>query len=134
MTEQGLKQRTKAFALRVIKLVNSLSRSETARVLGNQLLRSGTSVGANYRAACRARSTAEFISKLNVAEEEADESSYWMELITESGLMKQKRMISLMREAEELTAILAASIITASKHKSRSNSYKSQITNHKSKK
>ncbi len=76
-----LKKRTKAFALRVIALVESLPRSRTANVIGNQLLRSGTSVGANYRSACRGRSTAEFISKMGIVEEEADESLFWMELL-----------------------------------------------------
>lgn len=90
MTKDDMKKRTKQFALRVIKLVNSLLKNQEGKVLGNQLLRSGTSVGANYRSACRARSTADFISKINIAEEEADESLYWMELITESNLMEAK--------------------------------------------
>jgi len=76
-----LKKRTKAFALRVIALVESLPRSRTANVIGNQLLRSGTSVGANYRSACRGRSPAEFVSKMGIVEEEADESLFWMELL-----------------------------------------------------
>ncbi|MDI6779789.1 MAG: four helix bundle protein [Bacteroidota bacterium] len=105
-------RRTKEFALRVIKLVNFLPRSQTGKVLGNQLLRSGTSVGANYRAACNARSKADFISKLGISQEEADESSYWMELIIESGLMQ---------ESHELTAILTASLITSKQRKSKSN-------------
>ncbi len=80
MTEKELKQRTKSFALRVLKLIDSLPDSRSARILANQLGRSGTSVGANYRAACRSRSTAEMISKISVVEEEADESAFWMEL------------------------------------------------------
>ena len=81
MTEEELKNRTKSFALRVIKLVNSLPRNQMGKVLGNQLWRAGTSVGANYRAVCRARSRADFVSKLGVVEEEVDESAYWMEIM-----------------------------------------------------
>src|SRR2546428_403954 len=109
MTESEMKQRTKAFALRVIKLVGSLPGSLIARRLGDQLLRSGTSVAANYRAACRARSKADFISKLGVVEEEADESSLWMELLIESGLVPGHRLEKLLDEANQLTAILVAS-------------------------
>ena len=87
MTEPEMKKRTKAFALRVIKLVQTVSSDFVGRRLGDQLLRSGTSVAANYRAACRARSKADFISKLGIVEEEADESALWMELLTESGLV-----------------------------------------------
>ena len=109
MTESEMKQRTKAFALRVIKLVNSLSRELVARRLGDQLLRSGTSVGANYRAVCRARSKADFVSKLGIVEEEADESAFWMELLIESGLVPQGRLEKLLDEANQLTAIMVAS-------------------------
>ena len=109
MTEIEMKQRTKAFALRVIKLVNSLSRELVARRLGDQLLRSGTSVGANYRAVCRARSKADFINKLGIVEEEADESAFWMELLIESGLVPQCRLEKLLDEANQLTAIMVAS-------------------------
>jgi four helix bundle protein len=109
MTESEMKQRTKTFALRVIKLVNSLSRELAARRLGDQLLRSGTSVGANYRAVCRARSKADFISKLGIVEEEADESAFWMELLIESGLVPQHRLEKLLDEANQLTAIMVAS-------------------------
>lgn len=119
MKETDLRNRTKQFALRVIKVVNSLPRNQTARVLGNQLLRSGTSVGANYRSACRARSTADFVSKLGIVVEEADESLYWMELIVDSGLVPTKRMTNIMQEANELTAIFTASILTAKGHKSK---------------
>lgn len=113
MTEEELKSRTKQFALRVINLVNVLPKSQVGKVLGNQLLRSGTSVGANYRAACRARSHADFISKLGLVEEEADESLYWMELIVDSGLVKEKRMRDIMQEANELIAIFTASLKTS---------------------
>jgi four helix bundle protein len=89
MTEAELLQRTKTFALRVIKLVNALPNNTAGRAIGNQLIRSGTSVAANYRAACRGRSKAEFIAKLGTVEEEADESALWMELIIESKLMDE---------------------------------------------
>ena len=109
MTESEMKQRTKAFALRVIKLVNSLSKDLVSRRLGDQLLRSGTSIAANYRAACRARSKADFISKLGIVEEEADESALWMELLIESGMVPQRRLEKLLDEANQLTAIVVAS-------------------------
>ena len=117
MTEQDLRKRTKQFALRVIKLVNALPKTQTGKVIGNQLLRSGTSVGANYRAACRARSQADFISKLGIVLEEADESLYWMELIVESNLLHEKQMTSIMQEADELVSIFSASLKTAKKRK-----------------
>ena len=113
MTETELKQRTKQFALRVIKLVTSLPNTKVGRAIGTQLVRSGTSVGANYRAACRGRSKPEFISKLGIVEEEADESAYWMELIIDASLLPKDRVASLHQEACELTAIMAASRITA---------------------
>ena len=109
MTESEMKQRTKAFALRVIKLVSSLSKDLVSRRLGDQLLRSGTSVAANYRAVCRARSKADFISKLGIVEEEADESALWMELLIESGMVPQRRLEKLLDEANQLTAIVVAS-------------------------
>jgi len=114
MTEIELKYRTKAFALRVIKLASSLSKDFAGRRLGDQLLRSACSVAANYRAACRARSKADFISKLGIAEEEADESLFWMELLVESGLVPSKRLEQLLKEADELTAIFVASRKTSS--------------------
>jgi len=89
MTEDDLKKRTKLFALRILKLVAALPKTLAGRTIGGQLVRSGTSVAANYRAACRARSKAEFISRLGVVEEEADESALWLELIMESQLMKK---------------------------------------------
>lgn len=115
MDEKELKLRTKQFALRVIKLVESLPNDQVARVLGNQLLRAGTSVGANYRAACRSKSPADFISKMGTVEEEADESGYWMELLLDSGRIKATKISALMQEAEELTAIAVSSINTARK-------------------
>ncbi|MEX1330645.1 MAG: four helix bundle protein [Desulfobacterales bacterium] len=91
MNTEDFKNRTKAFALRVIRLTEALPKNQTANVIGKQLLRCGTSVGANYRAACRARSTPEFIAKMGIVEEECDESMYWMELIVEAGLMEGKK-------------------------------------------
>ncbi len=109
-----LKKRTKAFALRVIRVVGSLPRGpQAADVIGKQLLRSATSVGANYRAACRARSSAEFCSKMGIVEEEADESVYWLELLIESGLVREELLTDLLAEANELVAIVVASIKTA---------------------
>jgi len=109
MTEKELKDRTKAFALRALKLIDTLPDTRSGRVLANQLGRSGTSVGANYRAACRSRSTAEMISKLSVVEEEADESAFWMELVADHGLMPAPKVAPLLQEAGELTAIMVAS-------------------------
>ncbi|HEY5552043.1 MAG TPA: four helix bundle protein [Opitutaceae bacterium] len=128
MNENELKQRTKTFALRVLKLIDSLPGTRSGRILANQLGRSGTSVGANYRSACQSRSTAEMISKLAVVEEEADESGFWMELIAGHGLVAARKIASLHKEAGELTAIMVASRRTLSK---RSN--KSKIENRKSK-
>jgi four helix bundle protein len=119
MSNENLKIRTKQFALRVIKLVESLPHDMTSNVLGRHLLRSGTSVGANYRAACRSKSVADFISKMGTVEEEADESGYWMELLVESGKIKPAKLSALMQEAGELTAIAVASINTARKSGSR---------------
>jgi four helix bundle protein len=115
MDEKELKQRTKQFALRVIKLVDALPKTTVGRAIANQLMRAGTSVGANYRAACRSRSKAEFIAKIGTVEEEADESAYWLELIIESGLMKPALVNLLLQEANELVAIMASSRISASK-------------------
>ena len=112
-----LKARTKSFALRIIKVVDALPNTRSANVIGHQLLRSGTSVGANYRAACWARSTAEFFAKLGVVEEEADESGYWLELLVDSGLIPKKKLSALMKEADELVAITVASIKTARKRR-----------------
>lgn len=108
-----LKKRTKAFALRIIKLVESLPKTRTASVLGTQLLKAGTSVAANYRAACRARSKPEFIAKMGVVEEEADESICWLELLTESGLLKNTETDELVDEADQILAMVVSSINTA---------------------
>ena len=117
MTPEELKGRTKKFALRVLKLYNNLPKGKDAGVLGLQLLRAATSVGANYRAACRARSNADFISKITVVEAEADECAYWIELFIESGIIKKKLLESLLKEANELTAIFTASASTAKRKK-----------------
>jgi four helix bundle protein len=117
MEHKDLKQRTKKFALRIIELVEALPRGRTADVIGMQLLRSGTSVGANYRAACRAKSQADFIAKMGIVEEETDESLYWMELLIDAGIVESKRLESLMKEADELLAITVASIKTARRTK-----------------
>ena len=123
MTQDELKARTKKFAIRVINLVNALPNTSAGRAIGNQLIRSGTSVGANYRAICRARSTKEFISKLGIVIEEADESSFWMELIIEANVLPKQKVQVLLQESDELTAIFVSSIKTAKS--------KSAIQNHK---
>jgi len=113
MNEEELKKRTKQFGLRVIKLVEALPNTSTARMIGHQLLRSGMSVGANYRAACRGRSKAEFIAKAGISLEEADECLYWMELLQEARIISTERLKDLMKETDELVAIFTASIKTA---------------------
>jgi four helix bundle protein len=104
-----LKARTKQFALRVMKLVDALPRTIQGRAIARQIIRSATSVAANYRAACRARSRAEFIAKIGVVEEEADETCFWLELIIDSRLLTEARVRRLLSEAGELVAIMAAS-------------------------
>ncbi len=113
MDKEEMKRRTKQFALRVIRLTEVLPKAQTAQVIGRQLLRSATSVAANYRAACRAKSTADFISKMGTVEEEADESLFWMELLVEAEIVKQEKLELLIKEADELVAITVASINTA---------------------
>ena len=115
MNANEMKIRTKSFALRIIKLVNLLPKGRASDVIGRQLLRSGTSVGANYRAACRAKSPADFINKMAIVEEEADESIFWMELLVDSGLVNEQRIKDLMVEANEVLAITVASINTSRK-------------------
>jgi four helix bundle protein len=119
MTPDEMKKRTKSFALRVIELVESLPRNRVTEVIGRQLLRAATSVGANYRAACRAKSRADFISKMGTVEEEVDETSYWIELLEESGKVKTQQLDALKREADELTSIIVASINTAKQSRGR---------------
>lgn len=114
LSPEAMKARTKQFALRIIRVVQALpERNRTADVIGRQLLRAGTSVGANYRAACRAKSRADFISKMGTVEEEADEVLYWMELLIESNLVKKEKLESLMAEGHEIVAIIVSSINTA---------------------
>ena len=108
-----LKRRTKQFALRIIKLVESLPKTQTARTIGGQLLRSCTSVPANYRAACRARSSADFISKLGIVEEETDESVFWIEMLVDTELVNARLVQDLLDEGNQLTAIWVSSINTA---------------------
>ena len=112
MNEQEFKDRTKKFGVRVIRVVSALPRGPVADILGRQLLRAGTSVGANYRAACRGRSAADVISRLSIVEEEADESLFWMELLIEARLISDKKLASLMSEGNELIAMVVASIKT----------------------
>jgi four helix bundle protein len=113
MTPEDLKKRTKAFALRIIRLAESLPKSRTTDVIGRQLLRCGTSVGANYRAACRARSRADFIAKTKIVEEECDEALYWIELLVEGGLVEAARVEDLMTEGNAILSMVVASIKTA---------------------
>ncbi len=112
MTKEEMLKRTKAFALRVIKAVNAPPKGGVPDILGRQMLRSGTSVGANYRAACRAKSTSDFVNKLKIVEEECDETRYWMELLAESGTFPQKRLESLMQEATEILSIIVSALRT----------------------
>jgi four helix bundle protein len=126
MNETELKERTKQFALTVMKLLDAMPKTAAGRALGNQLIRSGTSVGANYRAACRSRSKAEFIAKIGTVAEEADESAFWLELIMDGGLVNLELVSPLHQEAEELTAIFTASGRTA-----KANNPKSTIRNQK---
>jgi four helix bundle protein len=112
MTEKEFKDRTRKLSLAIIRLVEGLPRTRTADVIGKQLLRSGTSVGANYRAACRGLSTADVLAKLGDVEEEADESLYWMELLAESGTVSEGRMACEMKEMDEILRMTVASIKT----------------------
>ncbi len=105
---EDLRQRTKKFANRIIRLFKALPRTGEAEVIGKQLLRAGTAVGANYRAACRGRSRAEFVSKLGIVIEEADETIYWLELMSDNEIVPSKRLGDLLKEAHELTAIFTA--------------------------
>ncbi|MFQ5772776.1 MAG: four helix bundle protein [bacterium] len=117
MEREEMKRRTKQFALRIIKLCNSLPKDKTSDVIRGQLIRAGTSVGSNYRAACRAKSNADFLYKLKIVEEEADESLYWMELLIEAELVEQNRLLDLMEEGDEIIALVVSSIKTARKNK-----------------
>jgi four helix bundle protein len=114
--KQELLGRTKMFALRSLRLVDHLPRTMSGRAIGNQLVRSATSVGANYRAACRSRSRAEFAAKLGIVAEEADESVYWLELISEGKLLPEAKVTDLLKEANELTAIFTSARRTSSQN------------------
>jgi four helix bundle protein len=113
MTPEELKERTKHFALRSIRLCDSLPRTRMGNIIAGQLVRCATSVGANYRAACRARSEPDFLSKVGITLEEADESIYWMEIIVESGMQPLERVEALLKEGNELVAIFVSSLKTA---------------------
>jgi four helix bundle protein len=112
MNEREFKERTKRVGLRVVRLVESLPQSKTADVLGRQLLRSGTSIGANYRAACRGRSRKDVIAKLGIVEEEADETVYWLEMLVDAGIVPAPRLGDLIAEVNEIVAMTTASIKT----------------------
>jgi four helix bundle protein len=113
MTTNEMKSRTKKYANRTIKVCEALPKNWIARTLGMQLLRSGSSVGANYRAVCRAKSNADFVNKLKIVEEECDESIFWMELLIDNDLMKPARLKNLMQEGNEILAMIVASVKTA---------------------
>jgi four helix bundle protein len=129
MDESELKRRTKIFALRCMKLADSLPKTTSGRAIANQLVRCGTSVGANYRAACRGRSRPEFVAKLGVVEEEADESCFWMELVVESAMKPAKLVDPLWDEADQITRIMAASIKSARVRPASIQNPKSKIQN-----
>lgn len=113
----GLKNRTKTYALRIIKLYQALPKSGEAQVIGKQILRSGTSVGAQYREACRAKSQADFINKMEGSLQELDETGYWLELLTESQIVPAERLADLQKENNELTAIFVTSVKTTKKNR-----------------
>jgi four helix bundle protein len=117
MDEETFKQKTKGFALAVIELVETLPRCRSAEVLGSQLLRAGTSVGANYRAACRGKSASDVVARLRIVEEEADESIYWLELLVEAGIVAPNSVDVLKEDANELVAMTVASIKTPRRRK-----------------
>jgi four helix bundle protein len=115
MTPEDLRARTKAFALRTVKLYRSLPRTADAQVMGKQLLRCGTSVAANYRASCRARSRAEFAAPIGVVAEEADETGFWLEMLAEADVVRAALLKDLLQESKELTAIFTATLKTVRK-------------------
>jgi four helix bundle protein len=131
MRKEDLKARTKKFALLIIKLVEQLPNTKARRTIGEQIIRSGTSVAANYRSACRARSNADFISKITIVEEECDETLFWLELIEESNLLEKEKLEVLLKEADELTAIFTASGKTARQNNPKSPPpWRTEIRNH----
>ena len=120
MTKDELKERTKTFAVLIIKIIEEIPNTIAGRTISNQIVRSATSVAANYRSACRARSNADFISKITIVEEECDETLFWLELITDTKLLSMDKVADVMREAKELTAIFTASGRTAKGFNSKS--------------
>jgi len=135
MDEKAFKARTKKLAVAIIKQVDKFPRSLATDVIAKQLLRSGTSIGANYRAACRAKSTPDMINKLKIVEEESDETQYWLELLTEAGLASQDQIASIYKETDEILSMTIASIKTLRVRTPQSKivNLKSQIQNRKSK-
>jgi four helix bundle protein len=121
MNADDLKKRTKLFALRILKLSAALPKYNRGKTIREQLVRAGTSVGANYRASCRSRSRSEFIAKIGVVEEEADESAYWLEVIIEGGFLRQSLVEPLLNEANEITRIMSSSRVSASAKVKKSN-------------
>lgn len=118
MDEKIFKARTKKLAVAIIKLVEKLPRSLASDIISRQVLRSGTSIGANYRAACRAKSTADMINKMKIVEEESDETQYWLEILVEAGLVPQDQITDLYKETGEILAMTVASIKTLRYRKS----------------
>ena len=127
MNEKEMKQRTKKFALRILDLGDAIPRTRSGNVIANQIIRSGTSVAANYRALCRAKSRADFINKTSIIEEEADESCFWLELLIDRSLLSTRRVQPLLNEANELTAIFVASRKTAVSRQGKIENRKSKI-------
>ena len=113
MNAEEMKARTRAFALRIIRLAESLPKTPTANTIRNQMLRCGPSVGANYRAACRVKSKPDFAAKMGIVKEEADETAYWIELLIDAGIVKLARVTDLLKEADEILSITVSSIKTA---------------------
>src|SRR5438874_6026723 len=122
--EPDLKKRTKVFALRIMKLVDALPATTAGRALASQIVRSGTSVAANYRAACRTKSTADFIAKIGIVEEEADETPFWLKLLEEYQLVGAAKLTAVKQEANELIAITVASIKTARRNRVRNSAFR----------
>lgn len=114
--QEQLKERSKRFAVRIVQIVRILPKSDEARTIGRQLFRSATSIAANYRAACRSRSRAEFVAKIGIVVEEADETVFWLELLRDAGILDSKKLAPELKEANELLAIFAASQITAKRN------------------
>jgi len=132
MTPEEMKQRTKQFGLRAIRLAAALPKDRAADVIGRQLIRAATSVGANYRAACRSRSNADFSARMGIVEEEADESLYWMEIVADAGLLAKSRLEELKKEGEEILRMVVASIRTVKAKVRKLRTGQSEIRNPKS--